>query len=86
MVPIIQEIATATLVKSKKTFPISWSSRIFRFKPPSYKITATERETKGNIKWPKSSSGFSQPVKGPAKIPATNNKRIEGRRKRHAIH
>jgi hypothetical protein len=55
-------------------------------KLPSNNITATDREIKGNNKFPNNTSGLSKFNTGPARIPAVKRKRIDGIRTHQANH
>jgi hypothetical protein len=68
------------------TDPIARSSENLRLKPPSKRMIATAIETVGKRMSPSRLSGSMKPVTGPATMPTSRRRRIDGRCRRHASH
>lgn len=82
----IQVRSTPTLIRRRTTFRTPRTSETRRFKPPSNRITATNKETNGDSRSPSKASGSIRPTKGPARRPTTSKQSIEGMPSRDASH
>ena len=79
-------IGAQTKIRLRTALPTPRRSRSRRLRPPSKRMTATERDTNGSNASPKIASGSIRPVNGPTTKPARSKRRIDGSRKRHASH
>jgi hypothetical protein len=82
---ITQVITTPDVVNLSTTGVIVFISLIFRLRPPSKSITATERDTTGSKRSPSNTSGSNIPSTGPAIKPAAIRSNMEGNLVNQAI-
>ena len=79
-------ITSPPVTMSHSGQPSLRASDHFSERPPSNRITATPRDTRGDSRSPNSSDGFTSPRIGPASSPVPSSSTMAGMRRREAHH